>query len=61
MPGVGEGGEGGPEPVPEGFDVRENVEGVGLRKEAISGGDEDGVVTEAEVEEPGVFSLRRCL
>ena len=47
--GVVEGGEGSVEPVPEGFDVGEDVGCVGFWEEAVGGGDEEGGSREAEV------------
>ncbi len=47
-PGGGEGGEGDVEPVPEGFEVGQDVGGGGFGEEAVGGGDEEGGGGEAE-------------
>ena len=55
VPGGGEGREGVVEPVPECFDVGEDVDRVGLGEESVGGSDEEGGVCETEVYEPVKF------
>ena len=40
------------EPLPEGFDIGEDVSRVGLREETVVGGDEERGSCKAEIEEP---------
>lgn len=59
VPGCGVGGEGGVEPVPEGFEVGEEGGTGGFGEEAVGGGYEEGGGREAEVDEPVKRSVCR--